>query len=489
MNTNGLQIAAAAYKSGVQQDDRRSTIAGARTLVQMNAPVGPQWQGLAQQVFRWGELDLALAALDRWAGQGGTAPAIAYEKAILLSRVGRAADALEKVEKLPADQPNAIANAYLKASLYWNLGRNDDAEREYRRALSVNQAAGAAWLGLAQIGSLSAEDLAAIHRQIETNAFADGTDRAAAHQALAMQAHRAGNHDKAFGHFEQARAAKDARAYSAPDNEASARIASAWDSAAIDRMISLGKDPAEAERPLTIVTGLPRSGTTLVEQILSSHSAVDGGGELGLARQLEAEIGGFAPKDFDAYAAANDASLQKAQALYLRLAAERVPGSQMLVDKSLNQSRSLGPYAALFPQGRFIWLRRDPLENAWSIFRTWMANAAISGWSQEAIAHHMKTEDRLHAHWQAQLGGRLLTVPYEELVAAPEEWIEKITRHAGLDPEEAQSRFYESDGAVSTASAMQVRQPINRKGIGAAEPYREHMKPFLTAYYGPSGAA
>ena len=127
-------------------------------------------------------------------------------------------------------------------------------------------------------------------------------------------------------------------------------------------------------------------------------------------------------------------------------------------------------------------MQRDPADNAWSIYRSWLANNVVGGWSLAEIAHHMRIEEAMLDHWRAQLGERLLVVSYADLVDAPDQWVERITRHCGLKPEAGQIDFHKSDRAVSTASFLQVREPINRRGIGVAAPYREHMAAFDAAY-------
>ena len=476
---NLLQLAAQAYKQAVQQDDRDATVAAARKLVEAHAPLGPQWPSLADQTFRWGELALTVRALDCWGTQGGGAANIAYAKATFLSRAGRVGTAMKVAGTLPNDEPTPLAHAYLKGALAWNLGDPDLAEKCYRRAIALQPASGRSWLGIAQMNRLSPTDLKAMEHSVSAGTLEDLEDRAAMNHAIGLAKDRNGDFEAAFSFFTTARRQKQGgMAYSPAENRASAAIASSWDAREVADLQIREED--ELRQPI-IVTGLPRSGTTLVERILSAHPAVDGGGELGLARQMEASAGGFSPEAIRARVESGQ-SMEALPDLYRRLAAERLPGHGMFVDKSLNQSRSLGPYAALFPKAPLIWLRRDPLDNAWSIYKTWMTNAAMAEWSLEEIADHMMIEDSLHDHWSRELGDRLLTVPYAQLVADPARWIERITRHCGLEVDEAQRNFHENTTGVSTASAMQVREPINRKGLGTAEPYRSWLEPFITAY-------
>jgi hypothetical protein len=154
-----------------------------------------------------------------------------------------------------------------------------------------------------------------------------------------------------------------------------------------------------------------------------------------------------------------------------------------VVDKTFTTPRMLGVAAALLPEAPLIWLTRDPLDCAWSCFRTYFASGTPWSYDLEDLAFHFRLEDELLSRWRDILGDRLLVVRYEALAVDPEPEIRRILAHCGL-PEEPQAFApHENPRAVTTASVMQVRQPINRKGIGVAMPYREFLQPFLDAYY------
>jgi hypothetical protein len=153
------------------------------------------------------------------------------------------------------------------------------------------------------------------------------------------------------------------------------------------------------------------------------------------------------------------------------------------VDKSLTTSRLLGLAATLLPQAPLIWLTRDPLDCAWSCFRTFFVGSMPWSHDLEDMAEHFRIEDELLRKWRDILGERLLVVPYESLVADPQPWIRRILSHCGLAEEPQVFAPHESARMVKTASMMQVRQPITRTAIGSAKPYREFLEPFAKAYY------
>lgn len=480
MNIDALRLAAASFKQALQSEDREGLVRSAKVLIDGSAPLGPQWPNAAQQLMRWGELTLAMRAYDLWASQMGVQASARHEKAVALARVGQSAQARQIIAEIPEDQPSIVANAYLRGAIALNLGDTAEAEKQLRRAVTALPESARSWLGLAQIGKVTQAEQHFLERLGASGNLRDRTDRAALEAALALFAHARKDYEAAFTHYTRStQINREGARYSPRDNRESAAVSQLWSAAERER---LADDAADATRQPIFVTGLPRSGTTLVEQIISAHSAVDGGGELGLAVQLEARADGFAPQDIDAYLA-RGGTLADLRALYTRLAGERISGTGYFVDKTLNQSRSLGPMTMLFPDAPVVWLQRDPLDNAFSIYRAWLANSVVSGWTLTDIADHMKIEAAMLSHWQDELGERLLVVPYAELVQQPQEWIERITRHCGLDPEAGQQEFHRNAGAVTTASAMQVREPINTRGLGVADPYRPFMGEFEKAYF------
>jgi hypothetical protein len=162
---------------------------------------------------------------------------------------------------------------------------------------------------------------------------------------------------------------------------------------------------------------------------------------------------------------------------------ELFPGAGRVVDKSINNTRFLGLAAALLREAPLVWLTRDPIDCAWSCYRTCFLGTLSWSLDLEDIAFHFRLDDELRERWQAILGERLLVVPYEGLVTDPKHWTARLLAHCGLPAEPSPFAPHQNPGVVTTASAVQVRRPINREGIGAAEPYRRFLKPFLSAYH------
>ena len=267
--------------------------------------------------------------------------------------------------------------------------------------------------------------------------------------------------------------------YSRAGNAANAAAAmTGYDDGFFDRMRS--RQTIDTSRPI-FVTGLPRSGTTLVEQILASHSAVLDGGELNSAQHMAVAAGGVSGQSIERYLETGK-TLDELGGLYLHLLDERFGPEGRIVDKTIDVSRCMGLIAAALPDAPLIWMRRDPLDSAWSCFRTFFIHGVAWSFDLTDIAHHFQLEDQLMAFWKAQLGDRLLIVPYTELVDDPAGWTARLLQHCGLAEEAGVYTPHLTERRVATASALQVRRPINRDGLGVAEPYRAFLQPFVTAY-------
>src|SRR5690606_33514012 len=166
----------------------------------------------------------------------------------------------------------------------------------FRRAVEVEPRSGRSWLGLVQLGDATESDRRRMEARAAEGPFEDEEDRAALENALGLLDERRGDYAGAFAHFESSTAiVRGQRAYSKQDNEQSAEIAASWSRPDCENP-DHQREP-QHRKPI-FVTGLARSGTTLVQEILAAHTAVNGGAEFGLAMQVEAMVGGFAPADF-----------------------------------------------------------------------------------------------------------------------------------------------------------------------------------------------
>ncbi|QNN64687.1 sulfotransferase [Sphingomonas rhizophila] len=485
MTIDAANRALANFKSALESRDRASVNKAAVELIDLAPRLGTSWRSIATVLERNGEHGQSFRALANWAAESGGAPAVLYEQAGFHARAGRHDESERLLQRIPKDRFDPAGLAYLRGTIATNAGRMDDAVESLREAVTLNPASGHSWLALSMVNGI---DDAFADRMMDAEEAATqrgGEEAATYYYAVARLMHRHERYDDAFRTFERGAAIVAAlRPYDRAAQEATAsRAISGWSSDSIRRFNGQASNAAGRQ---IFVTGLPRSGTTLTEQILAANSRVQGGAELSLLRLLHQDVGGLTSADLDRYLTGGG-SIDGLRDLYRHLLDERAPGDALVVDKTLALGSSIGLLAAVFPDAPIVWLRRDPADCAWSIFSTYFLRGMNWAWSLGDIAHFFTIEDRLFAHWTEVLKDRVLVVPYEGLASQPEEWVPRISRHAGLEMEERQLTPHLEERVVSTASVSQVREPINRKGIDSSAPYRDKMQPFFDGYGGQAG--
>ena len=469
-------------KSSLAAHDRAGANRAIEQMLDRRAPLGEQWRKMAELMRVSGELTLANRAMDAFVEAAGRTPMALYSKVVLLTQSNRLREAHALLSKLPTDVPEPAGHAYVLGNTAMTLGRVDEARDHLETALDHRRGWGPAWLTLATALNLASDPIG--ERLIAEGAAAElqppGHLARYCYALGKLHADRR-EPDKAFAAFSRgAMLLRTETPYSRSGNAANAAQAiTGYPAGFIERLQS--QVSRDTSRPI-FVTGLPRSGTTLVEHILASHSGVLDGGELNVIQHVAVTTGGVSGAAIETHLAKGH-TVDALAEQYLHLLSERFAGDGRIVDKTIDVSRCLGLIAAALPEAPLIWMQRDPLDSAWSCFRTFFIHGV--GWSYDLadIAHHFRLQDAQQRFWKERLGDRLLVVPYASLIDAPETWTRTILAHCGLNEESGVHTSHRTERVVATASAMQVRQPINRSGLGVAEPYRAHLRPFVDAYY------
>lgn len=403
----------------------------------------------------------------------------------------------ELLAGLPEQAPDPLdgpALAVTRADLHlWighalkTLGRLDEAVAAYRQAIATRPDFGDAWWSLANLKTYRFEptDLAAM-RQAEQAASTAETDRIHLAFALGKALEDAGDAAGAWVSYARGNALKRGASPYRPEaietNTAEQKRVctpvffaerSGWGS----------PDPA----PIFVV-GLPRAGSTLIEQILASHSQVEGTQELPHVHRYAGEFQGRDPDPADPRypGALADLSREQARALGERFLAEtrayRQLGRARFIDKMPNNFRHIGLIHLILPEATVIDARREPIACCVSNLRQLFASGQEFTYAAADIARYYRTYLELMRHWDAVLPGKVIRVVNEDLIADPEGQIRRLLAACGLPFEEGCLAFHENRRAVRTPSSEQVRRPINADGLDAwrqFEPWLGELKAAL----------
>lgn len=234
-----------------------------------------------------------------------------------------------------------------------------------------------------------------------------------------------------------------------------------------------------------LIVGMPRSGTTLSEQILSSHSAVHGAGEFGTVSGLCAGPDVKVPNVLDDAASVLEVDAQSARAMaenhLERLRAQVQHDESMVTNKLPHNFQQVGLFGLLFPDAPVIHIRRDPRDNLLSIYFQDFGGYHPYAYDLKNLAFQYWEQERLMQHWKSVVPNPVFTLNYEELVGDLEGMIERLAEFLGLTIEDAMRKFYEQERQVQTASKWQVRQKLYSTSVARWKPYEKSFKPLFDA--------
>jgi tetratricopeptide (TPR) repeat protein len=403
-------------------------------------------------------------------------------KAAALSRVGAYEEAVALYADVLAKHPEQPKVWMSYGHVLKTVGRTEEGVGAYRSALGLAPTLGEVWWSLANLKTvkLGPEDVAAMIAALEAPGLST-EDRLHLHFALGKALEDAGDAAASFGHYAEGnRIRHEQVGYDA--DETSRHVARA------EALFTPAFFAARAGRgypapdPI-FVLGMPRAGSTLVEQILASHSQVEGTMELPdiplLARRLtgkdEAEraerIAGLSP---DELRALGEEYLERTRI-------QRREGRPFFIDKMPNNWVHAGLIHLILPNAKIVDARRHPLDCCFSNFKQHFARGQGFSYSLTDMGRYYADYVRLMAHFDRALPGRVHRVVHERLLDDAESEVRALLGYLGLDFEPACLAFHENRRAVRTASSEQVRRPLNREGQGQWRPYEQWLGPLKEA--------
>jgi tetratricopeptide (TPR) repeat protein len=407
-------------------------------------------------------------------------------KAVILCRIGDYAPAIELYDGILAEYPHQPRIWMSYGHALKTAGLTDRAIRAYRRSIELDPAFGEAYWSLANLKTFrfGAGDVRAMRRQL-ARADLDNEHRLHFAFALGKALEDAGDYAESFRHYDTGNALRlKMIPYSADDHSARVKRAKAL----YTREFFRQREGCGAQAPDPIfIVGLPRAGSTLIEQILSSHSAVEGTMELpeiiSITRALRKRTD--APRTtpyHDVLADLSAEQLRELGELYLqRTRIHRKTGAPFFIDKMPNNFAHIGLIHLALPNARIVDARRHPLACCFSGFKQHFARGQSFTYSLDDIGRYYHDYVELMAHFDDALPGRVHRVNYENMVDDTETEVRRLLAYCGL-PFEAQClRFFENERPVRTASSEQVRQPIYRDGVEHWRHYEPWLDPLKNA--------
>ncbi len=365
------------------------------------------------------------------------------------------------------------------------VGRQSEAIAAYRAAASARPAFGDAWWSLANLKTwhFAPEDVAHMRAQ-EENLTTANADRLHLCFALGKALSDSGDQAASWQYYLRGNALRRAgSAYRPEITEAatSRQIATCTAAFFARRSGSGAPDPDPV-----FVVGLPRSGSTLVEQILASHSQVEGTQELPSLPRIAAELGGgLADPLRSRYPEALDTlefdHFRRLGERYLELTRAYRGGKPRFVDKMPNNFRHLGLVHLMLPNARIIDVRREPMACCVANLHQLFAGGQDFTYGIEEIARYYRSYLELMRHWDTVLPGRILRVIYEDLVEDLDGEVRRLLDHCALEFEPSSLEFHRTQRSVSTPSSEQVRQPIYRDGLTDWRKYEPWLDPLRQA--------
>lgn len=435
------------------------------------------WIDLSRAQLERLDLPAAHASIERAAQLNPRSANVQIHVANVEARSGRHDQAIETYRRAIVLNPELPAGYLGLGNTLKTVGRQAEAVEAYRRATVLRPELSEAWWSLSNLKTFRFEDaeIDAMQRQLVRPAMPDEA-RVQFCFALAKAHEDSGNYRSAFELYERGNRTRRAlESYDPVQTEAiNDRIIGVFDAGYLARHAGSGHpDPA----PIFVV-GLPRSGSTLIEQILASHSQVDATHELPEVGRLVQRINRDrddrvaypeAVRDFD------DEDWAALGRSYIEQTRQYRRDAPCFIDKMPNNFASIGLLSLALPNARFINSRRHPIDTCLSCYKQLFARGQPFTYDLVELGEYYLQYERMMAHWHTVLPGRVLDVQYESVVADQGAQTRRLLEFCGLPWEDACLRYYETERAIRTASSEQVRRPIYTSSVGIWRNYAREL--------------
>jgi tetratricopeptide (TPR) repeat protein len=443
-------------------------------------------QNFGMMLYRQNKWTESLQEIEFLLGDDPGNPGLRNLKAAVLGRVGEYEQSIRLYRAILRDYPRQPKVWMILGHALKTANQNAESIEAYRRCIELAPNLGEVWWSLANLKTFrfSADDVATMRAQLERDDLTND-DRFHFHFSLGKALEDSGDYPASFQNYARGNALRRKLIrYDSADNAAHvARSKKTFTREFFEARAGWG---CEAPDPIFIV-GLPRAGSTLIEQILASHSQVEGTQELpdvtmiarSVASRTSRAEGNAYPRALEKYSAEEIRELGQRYLAQTRI--QRKTSRPFFIDKMPNNFAHAGMIHLMLPNARIIDARRHPLGCCFSCFKQHFARGQTFTYELDEIGRYYRDYVELMAHFDAVLPGRIHRVFYENMVGDTEAEVRRLLDYCALPFEPEVLRFHENQRAVRTASAEQVRQPIFRAGLDQWRHFEPWLDPLKSA--------
>ena len=398
----------------------------------------------------------------------------------LYTKQGRFDEAVGVYKEALAKQPNHGPSLAAMGHALKTIGRQDESIDTYRDCIKRHPEFGEAYWALANLKTFrfSDEEIATMERFVDDEKLPDET-RVNFNYSLGKSYEDRGDYDRAFARYDKGNQLR--RPHESYDPVQTEMVHDQIIETITPAFLAANREHGcPAPDPIFIV-GLPRSGSTLIEQILASHSQVDGTLELPDLPRIIKAINEQKPQGNGYPQALNHfgPELARLGEQYLEWTARHRKGAPYFTDKMPNNFASIGLIAAILPNARIVNARRHPLDSCMGCYKQLFYKGQSFTYDLIELGEYYLEYQRMMDYWHEIVPHMVIDVQYEDMVADQENQTRRLIEHCGLPWEDRVLRFYETDRAVITASSEQVRQPIYSKSVNSWRRFEAHLEPLI----------
>ena len=398
----------------------------------------------------------------------------------LYTKQGRFDEAVDVYKDALEKQPNHGPSLAAMGHALKTIGRQEESIDTYRDCIARHPEFGEAYWALANLKTFkfSDDEVATMEQHVDDEKLPDET-RVNFNYSLGKAYEDRGDYDQAFARYDEGNRLR--RPHENYDPVQTEMVHDQIIETITPEFLAASREHGcSAPDPIFIV-GLPRSGSTLIEQILASHSQVDGTLELPDLPRIIKAINEQRPQG-DGYPQAlrhYGAELAKLGEQYLGWTERHRKGAPRFTDKMPNNFASIGLIAAILPNAKVVNARRHPLDSCMGCYKQLFYKGQSFTYDLVELGEYYLEYQRMMDHWHEIVPHMVLDVQYEDMVADQENQTRRLIEHCDLPWEDGVLRFYETDRAVITASSEQVRQPIYSKSVNSWRRFEAHLEPLI----------